>query len=322
MTAGRLDLLDRRLLFFTGKGGVGKTSVAAAAAALGAERGKRVLLVEVDAKGNLGALFDHPPIGFGPMQVRPNVHVMQMRTDESLREYLRLHVRVPALGGIGPLANVLEFVANAAPGVKEILTVGKICWEVHESVEGRAPWDLVVVDAAASGHVIAQLDAPRAIQELVQVGRVRTQTEWMIELLAAPEITALNVVTTPEELPVSETIELVGRAREELDVPLGVVIANRVLPEPLTRGDDAIVTALRLPDSAAILDRAVGSGAVGVLDALDLAAALRASRAPHLERLRQSVDLPIVNLPALFGSDPAQGVVDQLAAALAEELGT
>jgi len=170
--------------------------------------------------------------------------------------------------------------------------------------------------------VIAQLDAPRAIQELVQVGRVRTQTEWMIELLAAPEITALNVVTTPEELPVSETIELVGRAREELDVPLGVVIANRVLPEPLTRGDDAIVTALRLPDSAAILDRAVGSGAVGVLDALDLAAALRASRAPHLERLRQSVDLPIVNLPALFGSDPAQGVVDQLAAALAEELGT
>jgi len=318
---GRLDLLDRRLLFFTGKGGVGKSSVAAAMALLAADRGKRVLLVEVDAKGNLSALFDHAPVGFEPVVVHPNLHVMQMRTDESLREYLRIHVRVPVLGGIGPLANVLEFVANAAPGVKEILTVGKVCWEVHEAVEGRADWDLVVVDAAASGHVIAQLDAPRAIRELVQVGRVREQTEWMIELLAAPEITALNVVTTPEELPVSETIELVERVRDELDVPLGVVVANRVLPEPLIRGDEPALAGLRGTEALAVLDRSLGPGAPAVLDALDLASALRSSRAPHLARLRSVLDVPIVNLPALFTSEHASGIVGDLAAALAEELG-
>ena len=90
------------------------------------------------------------------------------------------------VGRIGPLANVFDFVANAAPGVKEILTVGKVCWEVRESIEGRADWDLVVVDAAATGHVLAQLDAPRTIRELVHTGPIRSQTEWMLEILSDP----------------------------------------------------------------------------------------------------------------------------------------
>jgi anion-transporting ArsA/GET3 family ATPase len=315
-----LDLLDRRLLFFTGKGGVGKSSVAAATARLAAAQGKRVLLVEVDAKGNLSALFEHSPVGFDPVPVHPGVHLMQMRTDESLREYLQLHVRVPVLGGIGPLANVLEFVANAAPGVKEILTVGKVCWEVHEALEGRAPWDLVVVDAAASGHVIAQLDAPRAIRELVQVGRVRAQTEWMLELLSAPEVTALNIVTTPEELPISETIELVGRARDELEVPLGVVVVNRVLPEPLLRGDEAVLEALRSDAALGLLEERLGRGARAILDATELATAMCRARAPHLERLRAEVGLPIVNLPSLFAANDGAEVVRGLAEALREEL--
>ena len=154
-------------------------------------------------------------------------------------------MRVPVIGRLGPLASVLEFVATAAPGVKEILTVGKVCWEVRESIERRADWDIVIVDAAATGHVVAQLDSPRAIRELVQVGPVRAQTEWMAELLADPAITALNLVTSPEEMPVSETIELVATARERLDVPLGMTVVNRVLPEPFTRSDEPIFDALR-----------------------------------------------------------------------------
>jgi anion-transporting ArsA/GET3 family ATPase len=316
-----LDLLNRRLLFFTGKGGVGKSTVAAATALLAVERGKRVLLVEVDAKGNLSSLLGHEPAGFDPVEVRPRLHLMQMRTDASLREYLRLHVRVPVLGGIGPLANVLEFVANAAPGVKEILTVGKVCWEVHEAVDGRARWDLVVVDAAASGHVIAQLDSPRAIRELVQVGRVRAQTEWMTELLADPLITALNVVVTPEEMPVSETIELIERARRELEVPLGAVVVNRVLPEPFMRGDEALLRALREAPAADLLTTELGRGAHAVLDTVALASSLKRSRVPHLARLRESIDLPLVYLPFLFERHHSRHAVEELAGALAGELG-
>ena len=316
------DLLDRRLLFFTGKGGVGKSTVTAATALLAAEHGKRVLLVEVDSKGNLTALFERPPVGFDPVEVHPGIHAMQMRTEASLREYLKLNLRVPVIGRIGPLASMLEFVATAAPGVKEILTVGKVCWEVRESIERRAPWDIVIVDAAATGHVIAQLDSPRAIRELVQVGPVRAQTDWMAELLADPAVTALNIVTSPEEMPVSETIDLVETARERLDVPLGIAVVNRVLPEPFTRGDEPVFAALRAPLASAALADDVGAGAEAVLDAAGLASAMRRSSAVHLTRLRGSVDLPLVYLPYLFVRDHGLRVTRMVADALAAELGT
>jgi anion-transporting ArsA/GET3 family ATPase len=314
------DLLDRRLLFFTGKGGVGKSTVTAATALLAAERGKRVLLVEVDAKGNLTALFEHPPVGFDPREVYPGVWAMQMDTEASLREYLRVNVRVPVLGRLGPLAHAFDFVANAAPGVKEILTVGKVCWELREALAGRAAWDLVVVDAAATGHVIGQLDAPRAIQELVQVGPVRTQTDWMVDLLADPALTALNVVTAPEEMPVNEAIELVARAREQLLVPLGVVIVNRVLPELFTHADEELFDALREPDASSLLASRAGPGTAAVLEGARLAVSLRRTRAPYLGALRDAVDLPLLLLPYLFVRDLGLRATRMVAEQLGQEL--
>ena len=315
------DFLDRRLLFFTGKGGVGKSTVTAATALLAAERGRRVLLVEVDAKGNLTSLFEHEPVGFKPAEVYPGVFAMQMRTEAALREYLKLNLRIPVIGRLGPLANVLEFVATAAPGVKEILTVGKVCWEAREALEGRADWDLVVVDAAATGHVLAQLDSPRAIQELVQVGPVRQQTEWMVELLSDPALTALHVVTSPEEMPVNETIELVERARAEVNVPLRSVVVNRVLPEPFTRADEPVFDALASGPGRDALVAAVGSGTDAALDATRLAVAMRRSRAVHLAHLRETIDVPLVYLPYLFVRDHGLRVTRMVAEHLAAELG-
>jgi anion-transporting ArsA/GET3 family ATPase len=313
-------LLDRRLLLFTGKGGVGKSTVTAATALLAAQRGKRVLLVEVDAKNNLTALFEHSPVGFEPRQVHPGIFAMQMDTEASLREYLKVQARVPVFGRIGPLARAFDFVATAAPGVKEILTVGKVVWELRESLQGRADWDLIVVDAAATGHVIGQLDAPGAIQDLVQVGPVRNQTDWMVELLSDPELTALNVVTAPEEMPVNETIELVARAREELDVPLGAVIVNRVLPELFTHADEAVFEVLRQAGPRATLVDRAGPGATAVLDAARLAVSLRRSRSVHLAHLREEVDLPVLLLPYLFVRDHGLRVTRMVADALGQEL--
>src|SRR5215813_3406811 len=104
-------LLDRRLLLFTGKGGVGKSTVTAATALLAAGQGKRVLLVEVDAKGSLTALFEHAPVGFEPRQVHPGVWAMQMDTEASLREYLKVQARVPVIGRLWPIARAFDFVA-------------------------------------------------------------------------------------------------------------------------------------------------------------------------------------------------------------------
>jgi anion-transporting ArsA/GET3 family ATPase len=315
------DLLGRRLLFFTGKGGVGKSTVSAATALLAAEAGQRVLLVSADGKGDIAAFFEHAPVGFRPEKVYPGVKAMAMDTEASLREYLRLNLRMPFPARLGPLAKALDFVATAAPGVKEILTIGKICWDVRESLEGRARWDLVVVDAAATGHIVAQLGAAQAIEELVTVGPVRSQTGWMTEILSDPATTALNVVVTPEEMPVHETIDLVDRVRSELSVPFGTIAVNRVLPELFTRSEEAAFAALRRPQAVAALAGVAGPGAGTVLEAADLAVTLRRTRAAHLARLREAVDLPLVYLPELFVRAEGMRVTRMMADALGEELG-
>ena len=114
------DLLSRRLLFVTGKGGTGKTTVAAALARHVASTGARVLVVEMDEKGALAAALGCGPLSFEPAEVAPNLSAMAMNTEDSLREYIRLFVRMPIVTTLGPLARILDFVANAAPGVKEI----------------------------------------------------------------------------------------------------------------------------------------------------------------------------------------------------------
>ena len=321
MTGAGPDLLDRRCLFFTGKGGVGKSTMAAATALLLATHGRRVLLVEVDAKGDVPAQFEQKAVGFTPREVYPGVLAMAMDTEASLREYLRVSMRVPVIGRLGPLAKVLDFVATAAPGVKEILTVGKIMWEVRESIEGRAQHDIVIVDAAATGHIVAQLGAADSIQELVDVGPLRDQTRWVSELLNDPDVTAVNIVTTPEEMPVTETIELVARLRAEVDVPLGTVIVNRVLPELFTHSDEETFEALRRPDATGVLVEHAGAGAVQVLDAARLAVSLRRTRAAHLEELRATVALPLLYVPYLFVRDHGLRVTRMVADALGAELG-
>lgn len=312
-----MGLLDRKLLFVTGKGGVGKTTMAAALALLGAHQGKRTLVCEVDAKGNLADFYETGPFRFKPREVEPGLYGMAMNTEESLQEYLRLQLKLPMMARIGPLARVFDFVATAAPGVKEILTVGKLAWEVRER-----NYDLVVVDAVATGHIIGQLAAPQAINELVSVGLVRSQTDWMLDMLGDPATTGLCIVATPEEMPVNETMELAGRVREETNVDLAAVIVNRVLPELFGRSEEACFEALRQPAVAAALTEAAGGDVEPVFEAARLAVTLRRTRAGHLDRLRDGLDpsVPMLFVPELFQRTHGLRATRQVADALAAEL--
>lgn len=225
---GRLKantLLGKRLVVVSGKGGVGKSAVAAGIALLAQRNGLRVLAVETGTSAGLSAHFGTGPLGFKPREVRPGMHALHVVRSEALLEYLGLQLRLPGMGRFGAVARAFDALATAAPAIREIITVGKILWEVRED-----RWDLVVADAPPTGQIGSYLRAPIGITELVPGGRIREQADWMRATLADEKTTAVVMVTMPEELPTTETRETLEWLEERTLVPRPVVLANRVLP--------------------------------------------------------------------------------------------
>ena len=202
--------------------------------------------------------------------------------------------------------------------MKEIVTIGKLCWEVK-----ARHYDIVIVDSSASGHIVGQLAAPQAINQLVQVGLVRQQTGWMLDILDDPALTGLVVVATPAEMPVSETLELIGRLGAETNVDLAAVIVNRVLPELFGRDEEEVFARLATAPAEARLAAALGGATGSIMEAARLTVSMRRSRTDYLDALRAAVDatVPLLYLPYLFFRSHGLRATHQLADALAGELG-
>jgi anion-transporting ArsA/GET3 family ATPase len=242
-------------VFVTGKGGVGKSTVAVALARVAARRGLRTLLCEMDAKGSVAARVGGESLTFEPRLVEPNLWAMVMDTEQSLREYLRLFVRIPLLTKVTPLAAIFDFVADAAPGVKEILGIGKLCHEVRQD-----NYDIVIVDSEATGHIVSQIAAPRIVGQLAGIGMLRDQTEWMAHILEDESKCTVVPVVVPEELVVKETIDLVKSIRSQTKTDVSWVVLNRTEAPLVPTTDEPTWVALREvlpPSTCGPLERAV-----------------------------------------------------------------
>ena len=299
----RIDLetlLRRRAIFVAGKGGTGRSTVTAALALLAVRAGKRVLAIDVDAKGDLAAALGSPPTGFTPRLVQQRLSVLELRVDESFQEYLNIYFKVPRLARLTPLARVFDFIATGVPGPRDMLVVGKIAYEERrKDSSGRPVWDLILVDSAAGGQVESHLAAPRAMLTLVRGGMIRAQVEWINALVRDPRRTTVVLCALPEEMPVTEAIELHERLRSGSGVAVDVCLLNRATIEPVTAAQRRFVSAMIEPEHETAVSERLGGSPKPFEAALDLEERLHATTTRYARLLRGKLPMPVVPVPAI-----------------------
>src|SRR6476619_4278331 len=215
-------LLDKRLVFVTGKGGVGKTTVSRCLAEIAARRGKRVIICEIaqDERGH------------DEVEIAENVHSIAIDPEVAMREYLTDQV-VGALSKVMTSSRIFTYLAAAAPGLRELLMMGKV-WDLAQLDQrrtGETPYDLVILDAPATGHALGMLRTPRTFRDVARVGPISRQAGRIDAFLTDPELMGIAAVAAPEEMPVNETIEFIAALGDELHMEPDAVVVNGAYPD-------------------------------------------------------------------------------------------
>lgn len=301
-----------RLVIVAGKGGVGKTTVTASLARAAARSGLSSLIVEVEGKSGLAAMYGSPAFSYDEVTLaeadeaagRAAVRARTLTPDEALIEYLedsgmgRISKRLMTSGA-------LDMVSTAIPGIRDILVLGKI-----KQMERERLADVLILDAPAAGHAITFLQSASGLSDAVRVGPIHAQAKDVLSLLGDPSRCQVVLVTLPEETPVNELVETAYQLEDRVGVSLGPVVVNGLYPE--LPGLDA--------DPQAAADAAGASLRPGEAEALGAAARFRLDRmalqAEQVARLNEALPLPQLRLPYLFDAELGPEQLDQLADAV------
>jgi len=222
-------LLDRRLLLVTGKGGVGKSTVAAALALRLAAGGRRTLLCEVNAGGRLGRMLAHPEVGPTVTGVEPNLWMVDLQPDESMREYVLMKIRLERVYRAVFENRMVRYFLRFIPSLAETLMLGKVMWHLRQWPDAPGGFDRIVMDLPATGHALTLLGVPKGLLAALPSGPMATEARWMQEMLVDPALTAALLVSLPEDLPVNETLELAEALRGQLSIHVGAAILNQAV---------------------------------------------------------------------------------------------
>jgi anion-transporting ArsA/GET3 family ATPase len=304
-------LLKRRLVFVTGKGGVGKSTVATALGLVGARKGLRTIVVELASQEHVQRAFDHAAEHFREVELAPGLFTISVDPQHAMEEYLR--VKVGPLGHALSSSRLFHAFAMATPGMRELLSMGKI-WELAQlqrRTRGAAPYDLVVVDAPATGHGVGILKTPRTFADIARIGPIAHQGRQIATTIADAKFTAVVAVATPEEMPVNETLSLQKALKRE-GFKLHAVILNGLYP---ARFDSEQVASLQAAVQS--VSNSLGRTAIRAALSEHVRAATQREQAA---RLAEGLGVTPVELPFVFadhfGPTELGDVADALQAAL------
>jgi len=316
-----------RLHVVTGKGGTGKTTVAAALALALAAGGRKVLLVEVEGRQGIAQLFDVPPLPYAEVKIATadgggQVNALAIDTEAAFLEYLDMFYNLGIAGRAMRRIGAIEFATTIAPGLRDVLLTGKIKEIVTRADKGKQHgYDAVVVDSPPTGRIARFLDVTQAVSELAKGGPVHSQADGVVKLLHSDK-TAIHLVTLLEALPIQETVEAIDELTE-LGLPIGSVIVNRNIPAYLAAEDlakaaegDVDADAVRAGLAKVGIDLADGDFAGLLTEGIQHATRITA-RAESAEQL-DDLDVSRLELPAIRdGVD--LGSLYELAEALAAQ---
>ncbi len=300
-------LLDRRLIFVTGKGGVGKSTVSIALGLLAARRGLRTIVAELASQDRVRQAFERSGEVFEEVQLGERLFTISIDPQNAMEEYLK--VKTGAVGQVLGSSRLFHAFAMATPGMRELLSIGKV-WELSQHqrrTEDADAYDLVVVDSPAAGHGVGILRTPRTFADIARVGPIAHQGRAIAATIADPDFTAVVAVTTAEEMPVNETLWLQGALAEE-ELALEAVIVNALYPERFGAGERALLESARRRSRSPLVGAALGAA----LSERKRAVAQR----EELDRLREDVSVPLVQLPYLFTEQIGPAELERLADAL------
>jgi len=320
-------LAKARLHFVSGKGGTGKSTVAAALALTLAAGGRKVLLVEVEGRQGIAQLFDVPPLPYKELKIATaerggEVYALAIDIEAAFLEYLDMFYNLGLAGRAMRRIGAIEFATTIAPGLRDVLLTGKIKESVVRLDRNKVPvYDAVVVDSPPTGRIARFLDVTKAVADLAKGGPVHSQSEGVVKLLHS-DLTAIHLVTLLEALPLQETVEAIDEL-ETLGLPIGSVIVNRnipsfLAPDDLTKAADGSIDAdaVRAGLSSAGISLSDEEFAGLLTETIEHASRIRA-RAESAEQL-DAIKVPRLELPAINdGLD--LGSLYELAEALAQQ---